>query len=567
MAALVQLLASGVNGAENGTATFVLRGTASSAASVLYNDFEQTAQPGTNIIALDAHGAAEVYTNAYVDITLKTSGGATLRTVTFGNTATTTEVISDSFTGTDYSGSPSGVNEPITLAAVLDKWDNSAGADDWKVAVNGVATNLSSAFSALAGLFFNVKDPTYGAAGDGTTDDTTSIGLAISAAVAAGGGIVFFPASTSFYKYTTLTLASGNVTLMGSGPTASTLKSASTSANITVSSTGKTRISGLSIVCTGANANPVLQMNAGANLTVEECSIEGTAITGSLVRKTSGSTATFCHFDKCTFTIGSSGLKVLDNSADDGSVSFNVTRSKLVLPSGYVGYGFYGPDFIATGCTVDGSAVTASFAAHVYPSSNSTAGKYLGQFTNNKFIDGGSTSVCFLLTSIATDSDFVENNNRFVGFTASTSPATADGIYSVSHNSQDAYRIWLGSRQGRTIEVTYNSTGNLTTNLFSSYQNVFINYTGAGNLTLKAPISILTNGAECNLVLLNNSGSQRDIVVDYGETPQTYGPQAATSGSDLTLQPGDQERVIVLYKAMHFGSGAPLVFAPVPVED
>src|SRR6185436_1618634 len=152
MAALVQLLAAGVNGAENGTATFVLRGTASSAASVLYNDFEQTAQPGTNIIALDAHGAAEVYTNAYVDITLKTSGGATLRTVTFGNTATTTEVISDSFTGTDYSGSPSGVNEPITLAAVLDKWDNSAGADDWKVAVNGVATNLSSAFSALAGL-------------------------------------------------------------------------------------------------------------------------------------------------------------------------------------------------------------------------------------------------------------------------------------------------------------------------------------------------------------------------------------------------------------------------------
>lgn len=42
----------------------------------------------------------------------------------------------------------------------------------------------------------NVKDPAYGAVGDGVTDDTAAINAAISAAGTAGGGIVFFPPGT-----------------------------------------------------------------------------------------------------------------------------------------------------------------------------------------------------------------------------------------------------------------------------------------------------------------------------------------------------------------------------------
>jgi hypothetical protein len=64
MAKLVECLVAGIAGATSGTATFVLRGTASSAASVLYNDFEMTTQPGTNIITLDSNGCAEIYCNA-----------------------------------------------------------------------------------------------------------------------------------------------------------------------------------------------------------------------------------------------------------------------------------------------------------------------------------------------------------------------------------------------------------------------------------------------------------------------------------------------------------------------
>ena len=194
MATLVQFLASGVNGAASGSATFFLRGTASSAQSVMYNEFEGLTQPATNVVTLDSNGAAEVYVDAYVDVELKNSSGTTLRTVTVGNSAPLVEVQSTSFTGTDYDGDPANtIGEPITLKAILDKWITSAGASNWQVLSGGVATNLQTALASVAGIFVNVKDPAYGATGDGVTDDTTAI---LAAHSAAAGGIVFFPAGT-----------------------------------------------------------------------------------------------------------------------------------------------------------------------------------------------------------------------------------------------------------------------------------------------------------------------------------------------------------------------------------
>ncbi len=58
-------------------------------------------------------------------------------------------------------------------------------------------TNLNTVFTALekSGIeTFNVKNAAYGALGDGTTDDTTAINAALTAALS--GGIVFFPAGT-----------------------------------------------------------------------------------------------------------------------------------------------------------------------------------------------------------------------------------------------------------------------------------------------------------------------------------------------------------------------------------
>src|SRR5208282_141593 len=53
---------------------------------------------------------------------------------------------------------------------------------------------------------FNVTN--FGAVGDGKTDNTTAITKAISAAVAAGGGTVEFPAATNTYLSSSFTLYS-----------------------------------------------------------------------------------------------------------------------------------------------------------------------------------------------------------------------------------------------------------------------------------------------------------------------------------------------------------------------
>ncbi|MGH3707483.1 MAG: glycosyl hydrolase family 28-related protein [Pseudonocardiaceae bacterium] len=77
--------------------------------------------------------------------------------------------------------------------------------------------------------WFNVKD--FGAAGDGAGDDTQSIQAAINAAIAANGGVVYFPPGTypvakdagpGIFAAFSLSGVS-NLVFMGDGP-ASTIK-------------------------------------------------------------------------------------------------------------------------------------------------------------------------------------------------------------------------------------------------------------------------------------------------------------------------------------------------------
>ncbi|CAN5684216.1 hypothetical protein BH11ARM2_BH11ARM2_09400 [soil metagenome] len=79
-------------------------------------------------------------------------------------------------------------------------------------------------------MIFNVLDAAYGATGNGTTDDTPSVNLAIAAATAAGGGIVYFPSSrlsgTTFVQaiYAVHDLQIGDhIVLKGDGPQVTTL--------------------------------------------------------------------------------------------------------------------------------------------------------------------------------------------------------------------------------------------------------------------------------------------------------------------------------------------------------
>lgn len=78
----------------------------------------------------------------------------------------------------------------------------------------GRVVALTDSAIASSGDFFNIKS--YGAVGDGTTDDTASINAAIAALNAAGGGCLYLPAGV--YKITSQpTTITTDVKIMGDG--------------------------------------------------------------------------------------------------------------------------------------------------------------------------------------------------------------------------------------------------------------------------------------------------------------------------------------------------------------
>jgi hypothetical protein len=86
-----------------------------------------------------------------------------------------------------------------------------------------VVLALAACVTTAEAATYNVRSPTYGAVGNGTTDDTVAVQAALTAAVGAGGGEVYFPAGT--YKLTAMvTVAGASVTLRGDGQRTSTLR-------------------------------------------------------------------------------------------------------------------------------------------------------------------------------------------------------------------------------------------------------------------------------------------------------------------------------------------------------
>lgn len=529
---LVHFLAAGVNGAASGSATFLLRGTASSAQSVMYNEFEGLTQPATNVVTLDANGAAEVYVDAYCDVEIKTSAGVTLRTVTVGNSDSTTEVQSTSFKGTDYDGNPANtVGEPITLRAVLNKWITSAGAADWQVLVDGVATNLDEAVAGFTGMFTNVKSEEFGATGDGVTDDTTAI---LAADTAAAGGVVFFPPGT--YKVDELALAGANMNWWGAGAGVSIISGTTGTALISLTNntnTGWKNFRGLSFTSSGTYDRLFL-LEENQNVSFVNCTFDASECTSDCIADTATAGLSKYLFTDCDFLFGDTARGIY-NQAAVGARHISLNACNLKVPVGFTGSILVGADFLVEGCRFDGSAVVAGVYRHIDAESATVAGKYVGVFDGNTFLDGGSDGFAFKLTGLGSACDFAEDGNTFIGFVA----PSADGDKGHTYEITDAESgvpgdVHLGSRKGRIVSLT-NSALTYTVSACLEAENVTISHTGTTGgivFTIPALIPGLTGR-----VIVSNDSASGSLSVNFVDSAAIGARINLDNGSDQVMTP------------------------------
>lgn len=317
---LISSLCAGMAGAANGWAELYVRDTSNRA--TWYSSFEGdgTDSSGANI-TLDAYGAKEIYVNQLVDVVVKDEDGNVVRSFTDGYASPNIEVVSPAFTGTDYVTAASAVNEPTTLQAVLNLWVTNSGSPDWEVLIDGAATTLQNAFGNLSGLIFNVKSPTYGAVGDGTTNDQSAIAAALAAAAAAGGGIVFFPKGT--YRITSAIAWDNSVAMVGVGMNLSIITMDAAAQKVlrfTAANTGDipTMVSGMGFQTAQANSTTTVELEAGAFVEFNRCGFAKTSTATGLSITVSHADARLrcieCHFNWRSATLGvySSSVQAAD---------------------------------------------------------------------------------------------------------------------------------------------------------------------------------------------------------------------------------------------------------------
>jgi hypothetical protein len=305
---LIEPLAAGVAGCEGGSVLLYRRGT--STFITYYTTYEGAgATTPVAAVALDANGGGIFYVNETTNCIVRDSTGTTIRTFVAGPSSSSIEVKSTSFTGTNYDTALTGVGEPLTLKAALDKWVTSAGTTDFKVLVGGVAVNLQTAVAALGVLFFSVKDPTYGAVGDGSTDDTSAVQATLNAASAAGGGTVFFPKGTYMINAGVGISVPANVSLLGAGPGASVIRldiNAGSGLCTFETSAHMRTVVGLRFDANVSTTRSMVRSAATVKLAVRDCYFGGSTFDGIGISLAAGTAAELHVYDSTFYTSSNS---------------------------------------------------------------------------------------------------------------------------------------------------------------------------------------------------------------------------------------------------------------------
>lgn len=452
---MIAPLVSGVAGAENGHVELYRRGTSTRA--TWYADFEGAApdSSGANV-TLDSHGGVVVFVNELVDVIVKDSSGSTAREFVAGVAAPVVEYQGQGFSGTSYTTGATGAGSgyPVSAQTIFDRWYTSAGALDFEVLVDGTSTTLQRAMGGLGGLLFNVKDPAYGAEGDGVTDDAAAIDAALTAATS-DGGVVYFPPG-NYRRTTRLTLPS-KVSLLGAGPDASAIliDHASNGAVLTATATYRQHIAGLRISAAQANSGAVVTVAAAGKVTIANCYVGGANCDGSLL-VAAASAATELKAIDCVFEVGALNASAVQHA---GAVKRATYRGcKFIVPAGtyapvLAGLVYAnGADFYD--CTFDGSAATGGTFSYFIASAAAVAGAMYGcSFLST----GGGAATAITLGTYSAATVFEESGSVFgaSGVTAYSYTA-ASGSPSISNVAKGAI-VRLRTRERRRYEVTDNS--------------------------------------------------------------------------------------------------------------
>lgn len=472
----IDVLACGVNGAEGGTASLYTRGTSTPAA--YYLTAEADGSSSTDEIQLDSYGAAVVYVNEYVDVIVKSSGGAVVREFTAMSGAADVEVRNAAFTGTNYTTAASAAGNPVALDSVLSRWRDSAGsaALDWNVVLGGSNTTLQAALGPVTEILFNVKDSAYGATGDGTTNDATAINAAIAAA-AAVGGIVYFPPGT--YRITSA-LTPSSCSLVGAGAEASSIAIDSASANAitwSTSSTYRVHLHGLRVGSEQTNTGRLLSVLAAGNLHISDCYLDG-ANSGTILWDGAASGDKYVTVTSCIFMPGAN-QDCIEWATATGRL--DVASCRFVAPASHSPSDamVYGSHTHMRGCEFDLTNATSGTIECVESDSTQLEMSVIGC----KFLSsGGATVTAFVLGTFVgsgNSSFFVEDSNimpssQDSNFTAySYHPAVANGY---GH-------VVFGSKRARSIALTGDASGVSLAAYIEQYGMIYYNKSGTTDVT------------------------------------------------------------------------------------
>ncbi len=517
---LLAPLAAGIKGAESGTASIFTRGTTTRA--TYFTDFEgNSSVTSGDDVNLDTNGGEQIYVNSFVRVVVK-KDGTTIRTFTDGAAASAVELRSQSFLGTDYDSGASAASNPISLKEAMDLWLTSAGTTDFNILKDGASSTLQAALGAT--IFYNVVD--YGATGDGTTDDTSAIQAAENAAGIAGG-VVFFPGGT-YRITTTLTLSTDSVSLIGADSAASIIKidNASNADAVTFLGANGRDVRGLGFTCAQANSGSFISGGGTGHTTIDECTFDGTNMTGSLIVMDSSAALTRHVINNCDFQSLPTAVACVTGLMTDTTLNsfFSVSNCRFSMPEllhATTGYAIaisagmvYGNEFACADMTLSAALILVNQASRAQ--SNVTC------YGNTASRSAGGSPTMFRLNpeELSLQEGFTEIGNICM---------LAGGFGTNTPTGETSINTWASgsafmSRQGM-VKRTSHSSGVLTLDV-SDAEFQLVQQTDASAFTLN--MTLMPIGNRVTLMVMNTHSGTSGIIT-FGANIAEHDTMTTTS--------------------------------------